>query len=89
MVVDLVTAELDQVHERIAGRFTRAEPRPRVREYLCGLVAGPRIDTVRGISPEKVYAPEGGDDGVVVPAAAKPRFRDVSVLSRRVASASG
>jgi SRSO17 transposase len=40
MVVDLVAAELDRVHERIAGRFGRAEPRARVREYLCGLVAG-------------------------------------------------
>jgi SRSO17 transposase len=40
MVVDLVAGELDRVHERIAGRFGRAEPRARVREYLCGLVAG-------------------------------------------------
>jgi SRSO17 transposase len=40
MVVDLVAVELDRVHERIAGRFGRAEPRARVREYLCGLVAG-------------------------------------------------
>src|SRR5690348_8410725 len=40
MVVDLVAAELDRVCERIAGRFGRAEPRARVREYLCGLVAG-------------------------------------------------
>jgi SRSO17 transposase len=40
MVVDLVAAELDRVHERIAGRFGRAEPRVRVREYVCGLVAG-------------------------------------------------
>jgi SRSO17 transposase len=40
MVVELVAAELDRVHERIAGRFGRAEPRARVREYLCGLVAG-------------------------------------------------
>ena len=40
MMVDLVAAELDQVHERIAGRFARAEPRTRVREYLSGLVAG-------------------------------------------------
>jgi DDE superfamily endonuclease len=39
MVVELVAAELDRVHERIAGRFGRAEPRARVREYLCGLVA--------------------------------------------------
>ena len=40
MVVELVARELDRVHERIAGRFGRAEPRARVREYLCGLVAG-------------------------------------------------
>ena len=40
MVVELVAAELDRVHERIAGRFARAEPRARVREYLSGLVAG-------------------------------------------------
>jgi hypothetical protein len=32
VVMDLVTAELDRVHERIGGRFTRAEPRARVRE---------------------------------------------------------
>jgi len=33
MVVELVAAELDRVHERIAGpRFGRAEPRARVRE---------------------------------------------------------
>jgi SRSO17 transposase len=40
MVVELVAGELDRVHERIAGRFGRAEPRARVREYLSGLVAG-------------------------------------------------
>jgi SRSO17 transposase len=40
MVMDLVAAELDRVHERIAGRFGRAEPRARVREYVSGLVAG-------------------------------------------------
>lgn len=40
MVVDLVVAELDRVHERIAGRFTRSEPRTRVRAYVSGLVAG-------------------------------------------------
>ena len=38
--MDLVAAELDRVHERIAGRFGRAEPRARVREYVSGLVAG-------------------------------------------------
>ena len=39
-MIDLVADELDQVHELIAGRFGRAEPRARVREYLSGLVAG-------------------------------------------------
>jgi SRSO17 transposase len=40
VVVDVVVAELDRVHGRIAGRFTRSEPRGRVREYVSGLVAG-------------------------------------------------
>ena len=40
MVVDLVSVELDRVHERIAGRLTRAKPRARVRKYLSGLVPG-------------------------------------------------
>jgi SRSO17 transposase len=40
VVVDLVVAELDRLHEQIAGRFTRSEPRARVREYVSGLVAG-------------------------------------------------
>src|SRR5689334_4736456 len=40
MVVDVVVSELDRVHERIASRFARSEPRTRVREYLSGLVAG-------------------------------------------------
>jgi SRSO17 transposase len=40
MMMDLVAAELDQLHERIAARFGRAEPRARVREYVSGLVAG-------------------------------------------------
>jgi hypothetical protein len=40
MVVVPVAAELDAVQERIAGRFGRAEPRTRVREYVSGLVAG-------------------------------------------------
>ncbi len=40
MVVDVAAAELDRLHERIAGRFWRAEPRARVREYVSGLVAG-------------------------------------------------
>ena len=40
MMMDLVVAGLDELHERIAGRFGRAEPRARVREYVSGLVAG-------------------------------------------------
>src|SRR5690349_16357412 len=38
--IDEWVAELDRLHERIAGRFRRAEPRARVRQYPCGLVAG-------------------------------------------------
>jgi SRSO17 transposase len=40
VVLDVVVAELDRVHARIAGRFTRSEPRERVRGYVSGLVAG-------------------------------------------------
>jgi SRSO17 transposase len=40
MMMELVAAGLDQLHERIAGRFGRAEPRARVREYVSGLVTG-------------------------------------------------
>jgi SRSO17 transposase len=40
VVVDVVTAELDRLHALIGGRFTRAEPRARAREYMSGLVAG-------------------------------------------------
>lgn len=40
VVTDLVVAELDRLHGRIAGRFGRAEPRARSREYVSGLVAG-------------------------------------------------
>ncbi|MET9002066.1 IS701 family transposase [Amycolatopsis sp. NPDC004169] len=40
MVVDVVMDQLDRVHERIAGRFVRSEPRTRAREYVSGLVAG-------------------------------------------------
>src|ERR1700745_1442014 len=38
--MDLVVAELDGLHERIASRFGRAEPRARVRECVAGLVTG-------------------------------------------------
>jgi SRSO17 transposase len=39
VVVDVVVAELDRLHARVAGRFGRAEPRARVRAYVSGLVA--------------------------------------------------
>jgi SRSO17 transposase len=40
VVMDVVVAELDRVHARVAGRFARSEPRVRAREYVSGLVAG-------------------------------------------------
>ena len=39
-MMDLVAAGLDELHERIAGRFARSESRTRVREYVSGLVTG-------------------------------------------------
>ncbi len=39
-MVDVVAVELDSLHERIGGRFTRSGPRGRAREYVTGLVAG-------------------------------------------------
>ena len=61
MVVDLVAAELDRVHERIAGRFGRAEPRARVREYVAGLVAG--LERKNGWTLAE-HAGEAGPDGM-------------------------
>src|SRR5450755_2957412 len=61
MVVDLVAAELDRVHERIAGRFVRAEPRSRVREYVSGLVAG--LERKNGWTLAE-RAGEAGPDGM-------------------------
>jgi SRSO17 transposase len=40
VVVGVVLDQLDRVHERIASRFARSEPRARAREYVSGLVAG-------------------------------------------------
>jgi SRSO17 transposase len=40
VVVELAAGELDRLHELMAGRFARAEPRARVRRYVSGLVAG-------------------------------------------------
>lgn len=61
MVVDLVAGELDRVHERIAGRFGRAEPRTRVREYVSGLVAG--LERKNGWTLAE-HAGEVGPDGM-------------------------
>jgi SRSO17 transposase len=40
VVLDVVASELEALYGRVAGRFGRAEPRRRVREYVSGLVAG-------------------------------------------------
>jgi SRSO17 transposase len=40
VVVELAADELDRVLERVAGRFSRSEPRGRVRSYVAGLTAG-------------------------------------------------
>src|SRR5215471_10992266 len=61
MVVELVVGELDRVHERIAGRFGRAEPRARVREYVSGLVAG--LERKNGWTLAE-WAGEVGPDGM-------------------------
>jgi hypothetical protein len=41
MMVGLVAAGLDRVHERIAGRFGRAEPQARMGAFVLELLAGP------------------------------------------------
>jgi SRSO17 transposase len=40
VVLDVVASELEALVGRVTGRFGRAEPRRRVREYVSGLVAG-------------------------------------------------
>ena len=40
VVVDVTMDLLDRVHERIAGRFTRSEPRAQAREYVSDRIAG-------------------------------------------------
>jgi SRSO17 transposase len=40
VVLEMAAGELGRLHELIAGRFGRAEPRARVRAYVSGLVAG-------------------------------------------------
>jgi SRSO17 transposase len=54
-------AELDRLHERIGGRFRRAEPRGRARSYLCGLVAG--LERKNGWTLAE-HAGEVGPDGM-------------------------
>lgn len=61
VVMDLVTAELDRLHARIAPRFGRSEPRTRVREYVSGLVAG--VDRKNGWTLAE-QAGEAGPDGM-------------------------
>src|ERR1700751_4473481 len=61
MVVDIAAAELDRLHERIASRFARSEPRTRVREYLSGLVAG--LERKNGWTLAE-RAGEGSPDGM-------------------------
>src|SRR5690349_23732695 len=61
MMVDVVAAGLDRVHVRIAGRFGRAEPRARVREYVSGLVAG--LERKNGWTLAE-WAHEVGPDGM-------------------------
>jgi SRSO17 transposase len=61
VVADLVAAELDRVHERVAGRFARSEPRARVREYVSGLVAG--LERKNGWTLAE-RAGEGSPDGM-------------------------
>jgi SRSO17 transposase len=39
VVVELSADELDRLLGRVAGRFSRAEPRARVRSYVAGLTA--------------------------------------------------
>jgi len=61
MMMDVVAAGLDQLHERIAGRFARSEPRSRVREYVSGLVTG--LERKNGWTLAE-WAGEVGPDGM-------------------------
>lgn len=53
--------ELDRLHSRVAGRFARAEPRARMREYVAGLVAG--LERKNGWTLAE-RAGEGSPDGM-------------------------
>src|SRR5215475_6710263 len=61
MMMDVVAAGLDQLHERIAGRFARSEPRSRVREYVSGLVTG--LERKNGLTLAE-WAHEVSPDGM-------------------------
>jgi len=60
-VVDVAAVELDLLHARVAGRFARAEPRARLREYVTGLVAG--LERKNGWTLAE-RAGEGSPDGM-------------------------
>ena len=60
-MMGVVAAGLDQLHERIGGRFARSEPRSRVREYVSGLVAG--LERKNGWTLAE-WAGEVGPDGM-------------------------
>jgi len=61
VVVDVAVVELDRLHSRVAGRFARAEPRARMREYVAGLVAG--LERKNGWTLAE-RAGEGSPDGM-------------------------
>src|ERR1700750_1251290 len=61
MMMDLVAAGLDELHERISGRFARAEPRARGREYVSGLVTG--LERKNGWTLAE-WAGEGSPEGM-------------------------
>ena len=60
-MVDVAVVELDRLHSRVAGRFARAEPRARMREYVAGLVAG--LERKNGWTLAE-RAGEGSPDGM-------------------------
>lgn len=68
VVLEIAAGELDQLHERIAGRFAPAEPRARVRRHAAGLAAG--LERKNGWTlAEQAQAGKPGRDA----AAAAPR----------------
>jgi hypothetical protein len=58
VVVDLAVAELDALHERLAGSFPPSEPRAQLRQYMAGLEC--RSPTTPGSSMVAVHSAEAG-----------------------------